>query len=448
MSIFLVLVLTGLMRALATFNTDEKSSAGVSLTLGYLLLSAYFIGGLFKRVGLPRLTGYIATGVVVGPSVLGLVGGPMLESTRIVNGVAVALIALTAGSELEYRAMRPLFRSIREISLYGVLGTALLLAGAVYFARGLLPFMQQLSQLQAIAMALVLGVVMVAQSPAVVVALRDEMEAEGPLASTVLGVVVIADLVVILLFALTSSLAKAVLGGGLDMLETARTLAWELLGSLVAGAVIGYLLGLYLRKVQGGAGLFVFQLAFIIAEVGQRLHFDPLLVALAAGIFVRNLTSVGDELHRHIEAPALPVYILFFAGAGANLHLDVLWVVGAPAVLFVLVRAVGLLAGSALGARIADAPPVVRRFAGFGLLPQAGLALALSMLFAKTFPEFGAEAAALTLGVVAINELIAPALYRYALVRSGEAGRQPRALGSPLPAPLPEPEAGAGASGR
>jgi Kef-type K+ transport system membrane component KefB len=448
MSIFLVLVLTGLMRALATFNTDEKSSAGVSLTLGYLLLSAYFIGGLFKSVGLPKLTGYIATGIVVGPSVLGLVGGPMLESTRIVNGVAVALIALTAGSELEYRVMRPLFRSIRQISLYGVLGTAVLLAGAVYFARGLLPFMQRLSQLEAIAMALVLGVVMVAQSPAVVVALRDEMDAEGPLASTVLGVVVIADLVVILLFALTSSLAKAVLGGGLDMLETARTLAWELLGSLVAGAVIGYLLGLYLRKVQGGAALFVFLIAFIIAEVGQRLHFDPLLVALAAGIFVRNLTSVGDELHRHIEAPALPVYILFFAGAGANLHLDVLWVVGAPAVLFVLVRAAGLLAGSALGARVADAPPIVRRYAGFGLLPQAGLALALSMLFGKTFPEFGAEAAALTLGVVAINELIAPALYRYALVRSGEAGCRKRAIGSALATPLPEPEAGAGAAGR
>lgn len=442
MSLVLVLVLTGLMQALATFATDERSSAGVSLTLGYLLLCAYFIGGLFKRVGLPKLTGYIATGVLVGPSVLGLVDGPMLESTRIVNGVAVALIALTAGSELEYRVMRPLFRSIRHISAYGVLGTALLLSSAVYFARGLLPFMQRLSTLQAAAVALVLGVVMVAQSPAVVVALRDEMEAEGPLASTVLGVVVIADLVVILLFAVTSSLAKAVLGGGLDMLQTARALAWELLGSMVAGSVIGYLLALYLRKVKGGGALFVFLIAFIIAEVGQRLHFDPLLVALAAGMFVRNLTPVGDELHRHIQAPALPVYILFFAAAGANLHLDVLWLVGAPAVLFVLVRGAGLLAGAAIGSRVAEAPAVVRRYAGFGLLPQAGLALALSMLFAKTFPEFGVEAGALTLGVVAINELVAPALYRFALVRSGEAGRKQRSLAQPDSTPLPEPAAG------
>jgi hypothetical protein len=62
---------------------------------------------------------------------------------------------------------------------------------------------------------------------------------------------------------------------------------------------------------------------------------------------------------------------------------------------------------------------------GFGLLPQAGLALALSMLFTKTFPSFGAEAGALTLGIVALNEMVAPILYRFALVRSGEAGQSP-----------------------
>ena len=109
-----------------------------------------------------------------------------------------------------------------------------------------------------------------------------------------------------------------------------------------------------------------------------------------------------------------------------------LLIVGGPAVLFVVVRGVGLLTGAALGARLAEAPPVVKRYAGFGLLPQAGLALALSMLFAKTFAEFGVEASALTLGVVALNELIAPALYRFALVRSGEAGKKlPRGASAP-----------------
>jgi hypothetical protein len=52
------------------------------------------------------------------------------------------------------------------------------------------------------------------------------------------------------------------------------------------------------------------------------------------------------------------------------------------------------------------------------------LALALAILFARSFPQLGAEASALVFGVVALNELISPILYRWALVRSGEAGKQ------------------------
>ena len=98
MTVFLVLVTTGLMYTFSSFSVEDKpGSAGVSLALGYLLLVAYFIGRLFKRAGLPKLTGYIATGIAVGPALLELVNTSMLSSLKIVNGVAVALIAMTAG---------------------------------------------------------------------------------------------------------------------------------------------------------------------------------------------------------------------------------------------------------------------------------------------------------------------------------------------------------------
>lgn len=425
MNIILILALTGLMDTLTSFDAgDLGAGGGVSLALGYLLLTAYFVGGTFHQLRLPKLTGYIVTGIIAGPYVLDLLRPQVLTSLNVVNGVAVALIAMTAGSELEYKSLRPLLRSIGGISLFGVLGTVVVITTTVFLMRGFLPFFAQMSLAQSIAVSLVLGVVMVAQSPAVVVAMRDEMQADGPVARTVLGVVVIADLVVIFLFAMTSAIAKAALGAGADMLATLASLSWELLGSLVVGTGIGYVLGLYLRKVKSGSALFLLIAAFIIAEVGQRIHLDPLLVALAAGMLVRNTTNVGAELHRHIEWSAVPVYILFFAVTGANIHLDVLAIVGLPAVVLVLSRAAGLLVGSHVGARFANAPPNVQRYAGFGLLPQAGLALALSMLFGKTFPEFGAQAGALTLGVVAINELVAPAVYRFALVKCGEAGQR------------------------
>ncbi len=423
MSILLILLLAGLMSAARTFDVSGlPHSVSAGLAFGYVLLTAFFAGRLFKKLKLPRLTGYIAAGIVVGPSVLGLVSESMTEQLRIVNGVAIALIALTAGNELDLRAFRPLLKSIGWITLCAVVGTALLLAVVVFFTRDLLPFMSLMNMQESIAVSLVLGSVMAAQSPAVVVALRDEMDADGPVTRTVLGVVVIADLVVILLFAATSSVAKSIFGAPGDVLDTLGALAWELLGSLVAGAIAGLLISVYLRKVQAGGALFVLTVAFVMAEVGTRIHFDPLLLALAAGMFIRNVSTTGDRLHHVIDAASLPVYVVFFAVAGATIHLDVLLVVGIPAALYVSVRAFGLLAGSRVGAGVAGAPREVQRWAGFGLLPQAGLALALSLLFANTFPEFGSEAAALTLGVVAINEILAPAIYRLALVRSGEAG--------------------------
>jgi Kef-type K+ transport system membrane component KefB len=427
MQIVLLLVLFGLMHAARSFAPVPglgSGPAGVTLAAGFLLLTALFAGNLFQELHLPRLTGYLLTGVVVGPYCMGLVSEQMLVELRIFNGVAIALIALTAGTELDFRGMRPLFRGIAWITGVAVLGTVVLLAAAAYLFSGLLPFTHGRNTLQLAAIASVLGVCLAAQSPAVVVALRKEMDADGPVTRTVLGVVVLSDLVIVVLFAIVSSFARAVLGGGTPESITGGMLGWEIFGSAGAGVLIGVLVATFLRGVPGGGALFVVTAGFLVAEVGRRVDLDPLLVALFAGLLIRNLTTYGDRLHAEIEAASLPVYIAFFAVAGATIHLDALAAVAGPAALLVLIRAAGFLAGSSAGARLAGSGEAVRRYAGFGLLPQAGLALALAILFARSFPQLGAEASALVFGVVALNELISPILYRWALVRSGEAGKQ------------------------
>ena len=171
MNLVLLLALAALMHATRSFAAGNASgSAGTLLAFGYVLVSAFFAGGLFKQVRLPRLTGYIATGIVAGPMALNLVSTEMVASLDVVNGIAVAMIGLTAGNELELRAMRSLLRSIGWITVVGVMGTVVLLAVAVWLARPLLPFMHAMGPAQAVAVSVVLGVVMVAQSPAVVVA--------------------------------------------------------------------------------------------------------------------------------------------------------------------------------------------------------------------------------------------------------------------------------------
>jgi Kef-type K+ transport system membrane component KefB len=291
-----------------------------------------------------------------------------------------------------------------------------------FFLRPWIGFLAELPFGTSLVVSLVVGVVVVAQSPAVVVAIRAETGADGPVARTVLGVVVLADLVVIVLFAIVSSIAQALLSGTVDVGATFGRVSWELFGSLFVGTGIGLVFSLWLRVVgTRGLDLFVLASCLLSAEVGRRLHLDPLLLMLAAGLWVENVSRAGERLRHAFEDASLPVYILFFTVAGASIHLDVIPLVAVPAVTLVLVRGVGLWAGTNVAARIADAPPLVQRWAGFGLIPQAGLAIALSLLFARTFPSFGEEASVLTLGIVAINELVAPALMRWSLVRAGEA---------------------------
>lgn len=425
MRALIVLILAGLMHAARSFAPETAGggggAAGTALACGYLLLSAFLVGSIFKSARLPRLTGYLATGIVVGPQVLSLVSEPMVSNLRIFNGIATALIALTAGVELDLRSMKPLLRSITWLTALAVCGTILLISLAVFLLRGALPFLHGLAIIQIAALSIVLGVTMVAQSPAVVVALHSEMASDGPLTRTVLGVVVISDLLVIVLFAIVSSLAKSILGSETDFLHTAGALTWEVLGSIVIGPLIGIVISIYLRFVKGSSALFVLAAAFLIAEVGQRIDLDPLLLALSAGVFIRNITAHGKRLQEEIEASSLPVYVVFFAVTGATVHIRELVVVGIPAAVLVLTRAAGFLGLSRVATRIAESPATVRKYVGLGLMPQAGLALALALLFVKTFPKIGAEASALVFGGVAINELIAPVLYRFALVRSGEA---------------------------
>jgi Kef-type K+ transport system membrane component KefB len=425
MRLVFVVILAGLMQAARSFAPDTSlggGAAGTALACGYLLLTAFLMGSVFKSLRLPRLTGYLTTGIVVGPQVLDLVSTPMVSNLQIFNGTATALIALTAGVELDLRSMKPLLKSISWLSGIAVCGTIALISIAVFLLQSRLPFLHGMAPYQAAAISCVLGVTMVAQSPAVVVALHSEMASDGPLTRTVLGVVVLSDLLVIILFAIVSSIAKTMLGSQTDALRTAGALAWSILGSLAIGALVGVVISIYLRLVKGRSALFVLAAAFLVAEVGQRIDLDPLLVALAAGVLIRNASPQGKRLQEEIEASSLPVYVVFFAVTGATVHIRELLVVGIPAVVLILTRAGGFLSLGRIATALAGAPEQVKKFIGFGLMPQAGLALALALLFVKTFPRIGAEASALVFGSVAINEMLAPVLYRFALVRAREAG--------------------------
>ncbi len=423
--IIIIAGVCGLMYSARSFTPAGDETTSTALGFGFLLLVSFFMGRIFKSLHLPRLTGYIVAGILAGPSVMKLLTPAMVHDLAPLKGVAVCLIALAAGGEMSFRRMRALFRSIVSITLWSIGVTVVLATACLIALRPWLPFLEGVDARASLAACVVLGVCVSAMSPAVVMALLGELEAKGPVSQTILGVVVVADLLVIVLFSAVSSGAQPLLGGVADLGDTARHLAWELLGSVVVGAAVGLLLTLYLRKVPAGRGLFVLLLCVIMSEVGSRLELDPLIIALTAGLLAENVSETeSSELIHDIEAAALPVYVVFFALAGAMLNLTILRQVALPALAVVAVRAAGMWLGTRIGARRSGADPRVQTWAFGGFLPQAGLALALALLLPKVLPGFGEQAATLVVGIVGMNELIMPIVMRTALVRAGEVARQ------------------------
>jgi Kef-type K+ transport system membrane component KefB len=424
--LLLLFALGGLMQAARSFTTDT-SIAGTELAFGFMLLCAYFTAKIVNRFGLPKLSGYLISGVLVGEFVFNFVSHDMTETLKVVSDTATAIIALEAGSELQLKAIKPLLKTLRGITVFAVIGSMFTIASVLFLMRPMLPdIFGNLEFVPSLVVCLAIGTALSAQSPAVVMALLSEMRAEGPLSRMILASVVVADLTVITVFSVVLAITGAVIGGNIDVFGTAIEVLWELLGSMAFGILIGILLGRYLFYVKGGAAMFALLVCVIVAEIAPTVHLDVLIVLLAAGIWLRNFSKAdASALLRQFQAAQLPVFLVFFALAGSHLNIYKLFAAIIPVVVIAVTRATSFFFGARLACKITHAEPLVAKYAWFGLVPQAGLALALAIVLRTNFQSsFGNGAATILLGVVGFNECIAPPILRIMLVRSGETGKK------------------------
>ncbi|MEO7730712.1 MAG: cation:proton antiporter [Kofleriaceae bacterium] len=422
--LLILLALGGLMQAARSFTTTGGTGA-TELAFGFLLLTAYFAARLVNGIGLPRLTGYLLAGVVAGPFVLDLVTHEMADSLGIVNGVATCILGLTAGAELNLKRIRPVMPTLRALIAIAVLGGIVVLAAVLYALRPMLPMFSAFSPTESLAVCAVLAVALTPQSPAVVMALLSETRADGPLSQLVLAAVVVADLVVVLCYAIAAAIAGAIVGNGVDIAEIVGSVGWEIAGSIGFGIAAGMLIGLFIRSIEHGASLFALLLCVVVAQIGVRIHLDPLIVMLAAGIWLENFSRAdASKLLEGFESAQLPVFLVWFALSGARLDLPLLREALVPVLILALARAAWFAVGARVACALTAAPPVVARYGWLGLVPQAGLSLALIVVIQSNFPTFGGAAAVLILSMLAVNLVVSPVAFRAALIRSGEAGQK------------------------
>lgn len=428
----ILLIVFGLVELVRPLGSTGYGAQAL-LTFGFLLLAAYTVGEIAASIGIPAIVGYMAAGAAFGPWGLASVSREAVARLVPVSDLAIALIAFLAGAELQWQEVRD-----RGVALLKVVGTELLL-GAValgatlYAAHDFVPFLRELPRSELLAVVVLFASVAVVHSPAVTMALLTDTGARGPVARTTLGVVLITDVVVVLLFTGALSVARSLVPIAGASGPSFGVVAWEIAGALLVGGVLGGAAALYLRFV--GEELFLFALLFTLlgAEVAHLAHVEALLTLLVAGFIAENVSphGSGEALRRAMERSAAPVFVVFFGLSGAQMDLSAVLQLLPLLLPLALVRGGALWAGTRVGSRWAGIGDPERRLLWLGLVSQAGVAIGLASVLAGVFPSFGGELRTLLLAFIALNQTIGPVLFRRALVQGGEIAPRGR---SPAPA--------------
>jgi Kef-type K+ transport system membrane component KefB len=422
-ALFTIAVVVALTYATRSFvpRGATITGSGAALAFGFLLIVAVQAARIFDMLKMPRLTGYILCGLIFGPELVGLVPARTLPDLALVKGTAVGLIAFLAGCELNLRRLRPMLRAIGTTAVLTMLASAVLLFALLYAITFVLPVTQGYTTVQRLIVALVASNVLTAFSPAVVVGILSETKAKGPLSEMTLSIVVVADLAIVITYALSSTIGHVVFpspgsAGSLELLVP------HIFGSILAGVVAGAVLAVYVTRVGARSGIFTFAILFIAAEAGAALHLNPLLIGLTAGLLLENVTAVGGETLMHAaEGVAMPTFAIFFAVIGAEVQIGAFLHTAPFAFAAALVRAAGIYAGARLAARVAGYDAQFARRLTSGLLPQAGVAIALVAVLLADFDPWGRVVGTIVLGTIIVNQLVAPVLFRSAVIAAGEA---------------------------
>ncbi len=415
--VFLVMLILDALHAGMPSNVGARSA----LVFGFLLVSGFIVGEIICKWGVPRITGYMLSGLVCGPYLLNLVDREIINHLDLIDELALVMIALTAGGELKLHRMRRRFRGILSISVFQTLSVFAASMALLWSAATTLGFCPRLTSAELIWLVALLAVIATATSPSTAVAVILEARSEGAITDTVLGTTVLKDIFVLMGFSLIVSLALP--NFGLQSEESIPSVGWvvvDMLMSLAAGGLFGWMFLYFLQKVPKARVLSIVAGSFLIISLSTTLHLDRLLVAMVAGFVMSNFAHQDVGFMRRLEQASTPIFLVFFCLAGASLRLDVFVSVWKMALIYVAVRLLFTWLGTWAAAKLTREPPEVRRFAWTGFIGQAGVSLGLASIAGKAFPDFGECIVDLVVGAIVLNQLIGPILFRKVLVYTGE----------------------------
>jgi len=407
----------------------------ILLNLAIALAVGLAMSRLVKLVGLPAVTGYLISGIIIGPYCLGKIGfagigfnsNENVTAYNIICEVALGFIAFTIGNEFRMSELKKIGKQAVVVSLFEAL-VAVIVVDAVLISTHFIVGEEAFP----LSAAITLGAIAAATAPAATLMVVRQYKANGPLTKLLLPVVALDDAIGLIAFALSFGIARS-FNGTVNVLSLIVEPLLEIVLSLAGGAVLGLLFSWSEKffnsrsKRLAVSVTFVFltialsMLEFKIGEI--NIGFSSLLACMMLGTVFCNTCDFSEELMDRVDRWTAPLFILFFVLSGAALELDVFFDITTLIVglLYIVFRCVGKYLGAYFGSTVMKCEPQVRHHLGITLFPQAGVALGMSLTAVQSFPTTeGHLIRNIVLFGVLIYELVGPMLTKLSLQKAGE----------------------------
>ena len=372
-------------------------------SFAFITFAAFQIGQLATRFHLPLISGYLLAGILAGPFLLQFMDVVNVEALRFLDETALAFIAFVAGSEMALDELRGRYRSIGWNTAAQI--------GAVYIVSGIglfllaehIPFMRDLTPAGKLATALLGGTILAARSPSSAIAIINEMRARGPFTKTVLGVTLVTDVLIVVLFAVTTSIAATLLTGRSFDIGFIILVSFTILGSIGLGILIALVMGLILRNhwedwVKIPLILLIGYLVFALSgEIRHFSHenlpfdllFEPLLICMVASFWLTNRSPYRTELRHLLHQVEMPIFVIFFTLIGGSLDIGIVIALLPITVAIFAIRLLALFIGGYIGGNVAGDPAQFNRLTWMTYITQAGIGLGAGERSRNRVPRAG-----------------------------------------------------------
>ena len=383
----------------------------ILLYLGIAMSVGLVFNRIVKKFGLPNVTGYLVAGLVIGPYVLNIVPEVAVEEMGLITNVALGFIAFSIGGSFRIADIKAIGGKVLVITFFEALTASLLVTLALMLFGFDLP------------LALSLGAIAAATAPATTLLVARQYKAKGPVTNMLLPVVAMDDAICIVLFSIMTSIASVIANGTtLSVLEMILDPLREIGFSLLLGAAVGFGVALCSKAFKSRANRIAVIVCsiFLCVSLADKFELSSLLVCMMNSAIMVNFSKESNKMLDVCDRWTPPLFLLFFVISGAELNLEILPQIGVIGIIYLVARTLGKCLGATAGSAIIKADKQVIKYLGFTLIPQAGVAIAMSQLAITILPAYGEQIRAVILGATLIYELTGPLVTKVALTKAGE----------------------------